>query len=53
MLRRRGIFATMLAGVKFSGESKLFAHAWIDTDVKSKSSENSSFAIVMRIGIES
>jgi Transglutaminase-like superfamily len=52
MLRRRGIPAVMVAGVKVSEDSSLHAHAWIDTghaepDV---SSENSTFTTVVRIG---
>ena len=31
MLRRRGIPAVMFAGVKFSEDSSLLAHAWVDT----------------------
>jgi transglutaminase superfamily protein len=54
MLRRRGIRAILLAGVRFSGHSSLDAHAWVDTDLatdnKSKSNENASFAPVIRIG---
>jgi Transglutaminase-like superfamily len=52
MLRRRGIPAVMFAGVRFSGISSLDAHAWVDTGlgVHDKSSENSGFATVIRIG---
>jgi hypothetical protein len=50
MLRRRGISAVMLAGVRFSGDSSLVAHAWVDTGVNDKISANSDFAIVIRIG---
>ena len=52
MLRRRGIPAVMFAGVRFSGISSLDAHAWVDTGlgVDDKSSENSGFATVIRIG---
>jgi hypothetical protein len=52
MLRRRGIPAVMFAGVRFSGQSSLDAHAWVDTGlgVNDKSSENSGFATVIRIG---
>jgi Transglutaminase-like superfamily len=52
MLRRRGIRAILLAGVRFSGHSSLDAHAWVDTDLATdnKSNENSGFATVIRIG---
>ena len=52
MLRRRGIPAVIFAGVRFSGHSSLDAHAWVDTGlgVDDKSSENSGFATVIRIG---
>jgi Transglutaminase-like superfamily len=52
MLRRRGIRAILLAGVRFSGHSSLDAHAWVDTGLAAndKSSENSDFAPVIRIG---
>ena len=52
MLRRRGIPAVLFAGVRFSGHSSLDAHAWVDTGlgVNDKSSENSGFATVIRIG---
>jgi hypothetical protein len=51
MLRRRGIQAVLLAGAKFSGHSLLDAHAWVETGlVNDKSSENSGFATVIRIG---
>jgi hypothetical protein len=52
MLRRRGIQAVLFAGVKFSGQSSLDAHAWVDTGpaVNDKSSANSGFATVIRIG---
>jgi hypothetical protein len=52
MLRRRGIPAVMVAGVKFCGDSSLVAHAWIHTgnDVTNANSENSPFAGVVRIG---
>jgi hypothetical protein len=52
MLRRRGISAVIFTGVRFSGESALDAHAWVDTGViKGKIYENSG-AVVMRIGTE-
>ena len=52
MLRRRGIRAVLLAGVRFSGHSSLDAHAWVNTDLATdnKSNENSDFATVIRIG---
>ena len=52
MLRRRGIPAVMVAGVKFSEDSSLHAHAWIDTGhgEPNASSENSAFTAVVRIG---
>ena len=52
MLRRRGIRAILLTGVRFSGQSSLDAHAWVDTSLAAneKSSENSDFATVIRIG---
>ena len=52
MLRRRGIPAVMVAGVKFSKDSSLHAHAWIDTGhvEPSANSENSAFTAVVRIG---
>jgi hypothetical protein len=51
MLRRRGIQAVLFAGAKFSGHSMLDAHAWVETAlVNDKSSENSGFATVIRIG---
>ena len=52
MLRRRGIRATLFAGVRFSGHSSLDAHAWVDTGLAAndKGSENSGFATVIRIG---
>ena len=52
MLCRRGIPAVMFAGVRFSGDSSLDAHAWVDTGsgVNENSSENSDFVTVIRIG---
>jgi hypothetical protein len=52
MLRRRGIPAVMFAGVRFSGDSSLDAHAWVDAgpEVNDKHSENSRFATIIRIG---
>jgi hypothetical protein len=52
MLRRRGIPATMNAGVRFSDNSSLEAHAWVDSDldVKDNSAKNSDFVALIRIG---
>ena len=52
MLRRRGIPAVIFAGVRFSGETALDAHAWvrIGREVNDKSTENSDFVTVIRIG---
>jgi hypothetical protein len=52
MLRRRGIPAVIMAGVRFSGHSSLDAHAWVDTGmgVNDKGSENSDFTTVIRVG---
>src|SRR5262245_57044606 len=52
MLRRRGILAIMYAGSRFSGDSSLDAHAWVDTGlgVQEKNPENAAFATVIRIG---
>ena len=54
MLRRRGIPAVMLAGVKFSEHSSLIAHAWVHTghEISDSKSENSEFIAVVRIGNE-
>jgi hypothetical protein len=54
MLRRRGIPAVMVAGVKFSEDSSLHAHAWVDTGhaEPGANSEHSAFATVVRIGQE-
>jgi Transglutaminase-like superfamily len=54
MLRRRYIPAVMCAGVKFSGDSSLLAHAWVHTGhvLTDESSDNSAFTIVVRIGQE-
>jgi hypothetical protein len=41
----------MFAGVRFSGGSSLDAHSWVETGLTNDtSSENSSFAAVIRIG---
>jgi hypothetical protein len=50
MLRRRGIPAVMVAGVKFSEDSSLIAHAWVHHNLTNSDSENSAFAAVVRIG---
>ncbi len=52
MLRRRGIPAVIVAGVKFSSDSSFHAHAWVDTchSEPKASLENSAFTPVMRIG---
>ena len=52
MLRRRGIPAVIVAGVKFSENSSLHAHAWIDIGHAKPfaKSENSVFTALMKIG---
>ena len=52
MFRRRGIPAVLLAGIKVIEDSSLDAHAWVDTDLEAngKSSDNSGFATMIRIG---
>jgi hypothetical protein len=52
MLRRRGIPAILFLGVRFSADSSLEAHAWIDAGPRGngKNSEGSGFTIVTRIG---
>jgi hypothetical protein len=53
MLRRRGIPAVIVTGVKFSSaDSSLIAHAWIQTGfgVTDENSENAAFTAVVRIG---
>jgi hypothetical protein len=54
MLRRRGIPAVMVAGVKVSEDSSLIAHAWVHTghDVTNANSDNSAFTAIVRIGQE-
>lgn len=49
MLRRRGIPAVIVAGVKFAEDSSLLAHAWVDTGA-GVIGENAAFIPVMRIG---
>ncbi len=48
MLRRRGIQATIFAGARFSGDSSLEAHAWVDTD--NIACDDPDFTTVIRIG---
>jgi hypothetical protein len=53
MLRRCGIPAVMVAGVKLGKDSSLHAHAWVDTTSRLESSvnsEGSEFTAVVRIG---
>jgi hypothetical protein len=52
MLRRRGIPAVIVVGVKFAEYTSLIAHAWVHTghDATNAKSENSAFATVVRIG---
>lgn len=52
MLRRRGIPAVMVAGVKFVGDSSLLAHAWVDTGVGviGGNSENAEYTPLVSIG---
>jgi len=52
MLRRRGIPAVLVAGVKFSEDSSLHAHAWIHTGraEPDADSKNSAFTAVVKIG---
>ena len=54
MLRRRGIPAVLVAGVKLSEGSTLLAHAWVHTGhgVIDGNFENSAFTAVVRIGQE-
>jgi transglutaminase superfamily protein len=54
MLRRRGIPAVMVAGVKSVEDSSLLAHAWVQTarGVIGGSSENAAFTPLVRIGME-
>jgi hypothetical protein len=51
MLRRRGIPATLIAGVEVL-DGSLAAHAWVNSaDAASKDDlENSEFTVVLRIG---
>jgi hypothetical protein len=50
MLRRRGIRARLVAGVKFSDHASLNAHAWVDTGLPPDDPENSGFVTVIKIG---
>jgi hypothetical protein len=52
MLRRRGVPAVLLAGVRFSDASSLEAHAWVNTGLNDNSSEGSGYTTVIRIGAE-
>jgi hypothetical protein len=51
MLRRRGIVAILILGVRFSDNSSLDAHAWVDTQGDHKNFDR--FVIVTRIGVGS
>ncbi len=55
MLRRRGIPAVVVAGVKVSEDSLLVAHAWVDTGeaVIGDRSENAAFTKLVKIGHQS
>jgi hypothetical protein len=55
MLRRRGIPAALVAGVRVSEDSSLRAHAWVDISrgPTDKASDNSAFTAVVRIGDDS
>jgi hypothetical protein len=59
MLRRRGIPAALLAGVKSREDSSLHAHAWVLTgdgavnNVNSDNYDESAFTVLLRIGHES
>jgi hypothetical protein len=52
MLRRRSIPALMFAGVKFSDDSSLHAHAWVDADlgVNDTKPGHAGFTTVITIG---
>jgi hypothetical protein len=54
MLRRRGIPATLLAGVRVLEDSSLSAHAWVKTGDEASETNlgNSDFTVVVRIGKE-
>ena len=50
MLRRRGISAVLILGVRFSDHSSLDAHAWVDTEPAGNDKSSERFVIVTRIG---
>jgi hypothetical protein len=52
MLRRRGIPAVIVAGVRVTEESKLVAHAWVDVDCcgENNDSHTLQFTPLFRIG---
>ena len=52
MLRRRGIPAVVLTGVKVLKNSSLSAHAWVNTgeEASKQLSTNSDFTVVLKIG---
>ena len=56
MLRRRGISAVLLTGVRSLEDSSLHAHAWVRTDngvmdwSSDGHSDNSEFTVLVRIG---
>jgi hypothetical protein len=52
MLRRRGIPAVMVTGVRVSEDSSLHAHAWVRTDpwTADRDSEGGGFAELVTIG---
>jgi Transglutaminase-like superfamily len=50
MLRRRGILAILILGVRFSDHSSLDAHAWVDTEPGGNDKSSERFAIITRIG---
>ena len=54
MLRRRGIPAALLAGVRVSKDSSLRAHAWVrvGAGVADGTSETAAFTALVRIGQE-
>jgi len=54
MLRRRGIPAVLLAGVKSLEDSSLHAHAWVRTGdgVMDSNSDGTAFTVLVRIGHE-
>lgn len=54
MLRRRGIPAVMFAGVKFSDDSTLHAHAWVDAHLGPNDTKpgQAGFTTVITIGAD-